>query len=461
MDPELARSVSAPRNLDVREIDLAARLRARRLAAGMSRQDLADRAGVSERSIRDIENGKRPRVQDKTVMLLAEALGCEPGDLAALPPVPTVPPGGPPGDVAAWPDTAPPPKPRWPLVVSVALAGVMLLAAGVLWFAVDRAAWEVVEGELVMSDAVLRHELWRISERPAVRLVAPAPWDHGKLLVGFNGTTADGDQAWLVQAATGEKLAGYPMDIEPVRRAFGDEILAEGQDFGCSEIRPLDVDGDGTAELAIRYTHGKYYPTGVACFEADGTRLGLYVHRGHLGEFHIEDLDGDGRDELLCLGTNNDPVYQGGTVVYLEEGAWGGASVDPPSGPGRGPVGDIADGARYRVVFPAFTQPVMTQLNRVRLDAYGVRTHRMDDGALRIMLTVGIRSLAGVSVVCDGRLRPLLANPTDSMVGVARTWGPPYDLPGEFPSEEYLALWLQGARWSSSESNEVVWGPVR
>ncbi|MEZ4389036.1 MAG: helix-turn-helix transcriptional regulator [Candidatus Krumholzibacteriia bacterium] len=458
MDPEFARDASVARNLSVREIDLAVRLRARRLAAGLSRQDLADRAGVSERSIRDIENGKRPRVQDKTLMLLAEALGCEPGDLAVLP---AVPPPAPAGEATFRSGGEKPRRVRWPLVTSLVGAVALLLIAAAVWFAIDRASWEIVDGDVVVRDAMLQHVLWRLDAGQTARLVVPSPWTRHRLLIGFNGNARDGAQAWLVDAATGKHLASYAMDDGPVREAFGDEILAEGQDFSCSDMRALDIDGDGTPELAIRFTHGKYYPVGVGCFTADGTRLGLYVNRGHLCDWRVEDLDQDGRDELLVLGTNNDPAYQGATIIWLEEGAWDGASVDPPGGPGDGPVGDIADGARYRLVLPAFTLPVMNELKVMRLDAFNVRTHRLADGALRIVFSVGVRSRAGVSVVCDDQLRPLMANPVDDAVSLARTWGPPYGEPGEFPTQEWLDAWLQGARWSSRDSREVMLGPLR
>jgi predicted ATPase/DNA-binding XRE family transcriptional regulator len=50
-------------------------LRQRRLAAGLTQEELAERAGLSKRGISDLERGARTRPQRETVRLLAEALG--------------------------------------------------------------------------------------------------------------------------------------------------------------------------------------------------------------------------------------------------------------------------------------------------------------------------------------------------------------------------------------------------
>lgn len=440
------------RNLDVEAIDLARRLRARRLEAGLTRQELAERATMTERSVRDIENGRRPRIQEKTLMLLAEALGCEPAELAVLPPVP-------PGATA--PQPAPPVRPfRWPLLLATVLLTVALAVLATVWFAIDRAQWEIVEGDLIMRDAVLGQVMWTLDEHPVIRQVVEPVWGRGLLLVAFNGNTAGGHQAVLLNRRTGEFKAGYAMDVDLARRAFGDEILAEGQDFSCGSMHFIQLDGTGPVELFCRFTHGKYYPSGLGVFDADGTVRGMYAHRGHVGRFIIEDLDDDGADELLALGTNNDLAYQGATVVYLEEGAWSGASVDPPGAAGK-PAADgrLTDGSRYRVIFPAFDAGVMEQMKRLRLDAFSPRTHRMDDGTVRITCSVGCAGKTGVAVVCDDRLRPLSVGMNDSFRGEVSTWPAPYGEPGHFPDQALLDAWLAQARWSAG-NGPVVRGVV-
>lgn len=55
---------------------LAGQVRARRLQLGLTQQDLADMAGVSERFVRFVEQGK-PSVQLDSLTTLLETLGLE------------------------------------------------------------------------------------------------------------------------------------------------------------------------------------------------------------------------------------------------------------------------------------------------------------------------------------------------------------------------------------------------
>jgi tetratricopeptide (TPR) repeat protein/transcriptional regulator with XRE-family HTH domain len=73
-------------------------LRSRRLAAGLTQEEFADRAGLSVRAIRDLERGVTGRPYRKTVALLASALGLDEagrGELAGAA-------RQSPGDGAAW-----------------------------------------------------------------------------------------------------------------------------------------------------------------------------------------------------------------------------------------------------------------------------------------------------------------------------------------------------------------------
>jgi len=66
------------------EAAFGARLRRARLAAGLTQEELAERAGLSARGIQDLERGLRATPQRETVRRLAGALGLPPGDAAAL-----------------------------------------------------------------------------------------------------------------------------------------------------------------------------------------------------------------------------------------------------------------------------------------------------------------------------------------------------------------------------------------
>ncbi|HEU5003435.1 MAG TPA: tetratricopeptide repeat protein [Actinomycetota bacterium] len=59
---------------------LAICLRGHRISAGLTQEELAERAGVSQRTISDIERGLRARMYPTTARLLAGALGLEPNE---------------------------------------------------------------------------------------------------------------------------------------------------------------------------------------------------------------------------------------------------------------------------------------------------------------------------------------------------------------------------------------------
>jgi predicted ATPase/transcriptional regulator with XRE-family HTH domain len=58
----------------------AALLRARRRAIGLTQAELAERAGLGERTVRDLERGRSARPQRTTIELLAAALGLSPAE---------------------------------------------------------------------------------------------------------------------------------------------------------------------------------------------------------------------------------------------------------------------------------------------------------------------------------------------------------------------------------------------
>ncbi|HEX9581614.1 MAG TPA: helix-turn-helix transcriptional regulator [Gemmatimonadales bacterium] len=58
-------------------------LRARRERAGLTQEALAERAGVRQATISDLETGKSRRIDLDILERIAKALGCEPGELIA------------------------------------------------------------------------------------------------------------------------------------------------------------------------------------------------------------------------------------------------------------------------------------------------------------------------------------------------------------------------------------------
>ena len=62
------------KNIDISDGGFAKRIENLRRARGMTKFDLAEKAGLSGRGIHNIESGKQDRVLEKTVYLLADTL---------------------------------------------------------------------------------------------------------------------------------------------------------------------------------------------------------------------------------------------------------------------------------------------------------------------------------------------------------------------------------------------------
>jgi len=60
------------------------RLRRNRTVAALSQEELAERAGLTAAAVSQLERGVRRRPQPRTVRALADALGLDDGDRAAL-----------------------------------------------------------------------------------------------------------------------------------------------------------------------------------------------------------------------------------------------------------------------------------------------------------------------------------------------------------------------------------------
>jgi hypothetical protein len=77
-------------------------------------------------------------------------------------------------------------------------------------------------------------------------------------------------------------------------------------DWFSAALRAVDLDGDGWDELVLAYHHASLWPCWVVLYEPrfDRSRI-LLVASGHHRFARAEDLDGDGRPELLFTGISN------------------------------------------------------------------------------------------------------------------------------------------------------------
>ncbi|MEN8007805.1 MAG: helix-turn-helix transcriptional regulator [Candidatus Krumholzibacteriota bacterium] len=409
--------------------DFLDRLREIREQQHLSQSDLAERAGLTYRTIHDIEQGKRVRVQEKTLLLIARALGMTLNDLLN-------------GDVEqeqGKAKTSGSGRALW-IRAAVMVGVAAVAAAGILWMVGrSHASWTLEDNRLAGKHGVFGLELWSSPYEIPIVSCEESPWDPGLLLVATDRTAPDGGEVRCLKRATGELVWSVGPDIPALVAAFGEEDVLAAK-FSCRLFGYADLDGDGLPEVLVRFTHGRYYPTAVCTVERDGTLRSHYAVKGHVMDLRNQDLDGDGKDEIIGASTNNAKAYQGAMVFILDDQHANGASIDENcDGWSTQP-----DSALVRVVLPQFPAPYMELLQSTRLSAFEIQVFRNGEDEIQLSCEVGgsdpnYRLL----IQFDAELHPLGAVVKDRFQELANSQWPDSLTNGTGPGDPvWLAAWL-------------------
>jgi DNA-binding XRE family transcriptional regulator len=375
------------------------RLRQLREAAYMTQGDLAERAGVAARSVHEIESGRRERVLAKTVMLLAEALEMKVEDLLA---------DG--AEIGAAGVAERTPRSPWRGVLIGAVVAVS--AALALWFCLPAVAPAlsgrnvVVDqeaGSITTRDELLGETVWERNFGDRVLCWRYAPWSDETLLVGLDDRCERGGRLIALDVRSGEELWSFAPNRGRIAEVFGPASVESGG-FDCNQILDADLGGDGKRELVVQFTHEFWYPDGIWILDDAGRLQSSYLNRGHLYGIRVHDLDDDGRDEIVCAGTNNAPENNGPTLFILDDthrtGAAGAA---------------VADSSLVRIVLPNWPVVALDALDPgCRTEAANIGVFR-DGDQLRISTTVGSRAVGMSVLTLDRELRPLAIGAGDML----------------------------------------------
>ena len=152
-----------------------------------------------------------------------------------------------------------------------------------------------------------------------------------------------------------------------------------------------------------------------------GRLLTQYANKGHLYDTEVLDLDHDGKDEYLALGTNNSKAYQGATLLLLDDEHFRDAAVDSLTDAWS----TEPDSAAVRLVFPHYPEPVRSHVQTVRLGGYHLRIHCDADENHEVLITVAASPSLGhdLVVTLDEELRPLKIDIADAFLAhINATW---------------------------------------
>lgn len=396
--------------------DFPSRLRKYREELYLTQIDLAEKAGISHRSVHELESGRRDRALSKTIMLVAEALDLSYSELMGNGSKPDQ-------ELISTPDE--PPVEQDQKKRSLRTFKISLLVFFVISFATTL-AFNIDNKAHVSSDlktieirhGLFKNTLWSNTFSDNVKDFLISPWGGNVLLVALSAETIAGGCLIAFDLNTGTKLwTRYP-DIEQMSMAFNPETVQAGG-FICQEMLLADLDGDGVDELIVHFSHNRWYPAAICVIGKSGNIESQYASLGHIYDIVVQDIDDDGKDEIVVGATNNNPKYQGASLYILDQDNRSGASLDFLTSAERG----VGDGSLIRVVVPAWPKFIMETLSLDRLRATEIYTYKNSDGQVCIQACIGEPNTGAFVFDFDNELNLLSANRSDQIKTIFKNNG--------------------------------------
>lgn len=404
------------------------------MKAQLTKADLAEKAGITVRTVDDLEKGRRTRVQEKTLKLLALALGIPYETFLAECQL----------IINETNNHSPAPLgrriavARWPIII---MAVLVIAALVVRQLAVTNPNIRADGNTITAVDRFFGFKLWEHTHVSPVILNGmidnqPPRWP-GKpwIVYGLSAEASDGGQVFVRERSSGKLIFKTTPDREKLACIFGAGMMDQGC-FGARSVQFFDFTNDGRPELLVIFLHGKWYPAYITIYNESGTEVTSYYHHGHFNSIHVDDIDMDGKNELLLAGTSNARGSIGATLIMLDERHCGGGYVIPADDAAC----TLMDSSRVRIVFPNLDLAYMQLWELERLRADHIKTYTDHDGRRMISVDIGHSSNSSIMVTLDAALRPLSVQLTDYFRVKMRTW--PEELR---PPDSYFEEWLTRA----------------
>ncbi len=423
--------------IDISNRGVPERLAKIRKSMGWSQAELADRAGINTRTISDIENGYRTKVQEKTLFLIASALDITLEELLSEPeePTPRHTQSGYLGDPGAGGRKQTSVSRIKVLLLSVLIVTSVIIYKAYSKLSVSRARWEIRGKSIAVYDGVFGFKLWEEQYASNLSFWKRVIWrGRPAMLYGLDAEGSDGGRVFIKDIRTGKDLFVAEADAPALDCVFGGAVLSAGG-FTARNASLGDICGDDEPELVIRYIHGRYYPSFISFYDSSRRRIGTYYHFGHFNDVHLDDIDGDGKMEVLVAGTNNMPVYKGATLLLIDDEFGEGASVDTFVTSRC----KIEDAAEIRIVFPNFNEAIMDLLDVERIRATFIKTSLNAMGNPIITIAVGAPEF-NLIVALDKELYPVSCSLSDNLAVLLRKLPP-----SRRPPDGYFKKWLSGS----------------
>ncbi len=407
------------KNVRIRGTAFAANLDRFRVMKKLSKPDLAHATGLSWRTIDNYSKDRFEFAQESALLRIAEVLDVSLEDLLA-------------------PCEKKRPVYKQPVflfAVLIALAIVSALASRVFrnsdHIEIRETSVRLPAGELIFQSKIVD---W-----------IQGNWDgRDVLVIGKLGNNDEYGSVLAIDVESAELLWEHRPDKEILGRVFPAKIVGQG-DFYAHSLSLTDLNGDGVKEVAAAMRHNMSYPSYLSVIDNAGHVESTYYCAGHINTVTPFDLDGDGKDEIYIAATNNTAMYEGGTLIVLDELCRNGAALDEESARGHFADLSLPDSCKVRVVFPSYPMEFTNLLETPRMDAFNLWINADQSVPDRLTLNMG-QPGKSLIVPFDSDMHPFDPYPSDLLAKLNRSWVGSGQISRDYLSDEALGEWLAGHR---------------
>jgi transcriptional regulator with XRE-family HTH domain len=205
-----------------------------------------------------------------------------------------------------------------------------------------------------------------------------------------------------------------------------------------------DIDGDDQPELIVPFQECTREDGGMLrVYNRRGEAIGSYYFDGEIDYHEVDDIDHDGKDEIVVSGTGRNLDHRGFTLAVLDDTHLSGVSPDVA----EDPACQSKEPALASVRLPAFDDEFMKLLGGTRVHAWEIKVLPDTANAL-FMVSASPDMDRPVILYFDGAMHVVRVEISDALLAATDAW--PAESRQRF-RDGYLQGWAAAAEHFGAE----------